>query len=67
MMQACAPSKGAFHLAAQARVPIVPISITFEQPKVLPNYIEETYHGCSYWATSSTSFSGLENGSTYPY
>ena len=25
--------RGAFHLAAQARVPIVPISITFEQPK----------------------------------
>jgi len=25
--------KGAFHLASQARVPIVPISITFKQPK----------------------------------
>ncbi|NLN81419.1 MAG: glycosyltransferase [Clostridiales bacterium] len=33
--------KGAFHLAAQARVPIVPMSITFEAPKGLMKIIRK--------------------------
>lgn len=33
--------KGAFHLAAQARVPIVPMSITFESPKGLIKIIRK--------------------------